>query len=250
MRPPVIPATVSLSITFLSLFVSTTGAAADAQLPAFDPLDFDGAATADNRYFPLAPGQRQLVASFAGSQETEFERSVINTLDSGPRIFGVNTITFVDQDFENDRLVEETRDFFAQDINGNVWYFGESVTNFIYDSSGNLVDTNKESSWLAGVNGSLPGQIMPADPVVGDAYFQEFSKANEAMDEGKVHAVGVTLQVGDRTYDDVLVVLETTTLDADAREFKYYAPGVGLVRIEEDLDTDLGNPELVFDLVR
>ena len=47
-------------------------------------------------------------------------------------------------------LVEETFDFYAQDTAGDVWHFGEDVTDYVYDADGNLIGTNSSSAWRAG----------------------------------------------------------------------------------------------------
>src|SRR5207244_5700176 len=62
---------------------------------------------------------------------------------------------------------EATTDWFAQDREGNVWYFGEATR--AYD--GGHVST--EGSWQAGVHGARPGIVMEADPRIADGYRQE-----------------------------------------------------------------------------
>ncbi|HSJ98569.1 MAG TPA: hypothetical protein VLC53_15955 [Myxococcota bacterium] len=199
-------------------------------------------APVDNPYFPLLDPRTRV---FEGGDE-RFELTV---LGPGPEILGVRTTTQRDRAFEDGLLVEETFDFFAQDAAGNVWYFGEDVTNYVYDDMGNLVGTNDESTWRAGVNDALPGFIMPADLTIGFNYYQEFAPDDDAIDDATTHAVGldVPLDIGDFT--DVLRVFETNALEPDAREFKYYAPGQGLILVEEGLDPDLENPDLVLSLV-
>jgi hypothetical protein len=69
------------------------------------------------------------------------------------------------------------------------------------------------------------------------------------MDQGTIFVAFIdtlTLEFG--TFENVLQILETTELEPDEREFKYYAPGVGLIFVEEDLDEEFANPELVFEL--
>ena len=160
--------------------------------------------------------------------------------------------TFIQQDreFEDGLLVEETFDYFAQDTLGNVWYLGEDVTKFEYDEDGNLIGETMEGAWKAGVNGAEPGFIMPADLTIGFNYFQEHAEADEALDQGTIFAFIAVLMLDIGTFENVLQVFETTELEPDAREFKYYAPGVGLILVEEDLDEDFENPELTFALTQ
>lgn len=168
----------------------------------------------------------------------------------GRVILGVQTTTQLDEALEDGLLVERTFDYYAQDIFGNVWYMGEDVTNFVYDEDDVLIDTNDDSAWIAGENGAFPGYIMPAIPEVGFAYFQEFAELDEALDEAMIFGTGLSLDVSGSIFEDVLQILETTMLDPDAREFKYYAPGVGLIRVEEDLDENFEDPGLVFNIVQ
>ena len=234
------------------LFFAASPCVSETGLPTFDPSDFAKSSTISgigNRYFPLVPGQQwRLEKSGNNKTSGQIDRSELTVMQDGPVILGVPTMTILDREFEAGRLKEETRDFFAQDQLGNVWYFGEAVMNYVYDASGNLIETNTDSAWLAGVEGAQPGFIMPADPKVGTAYFQEYSKSKQALDMGEIYSAGQSLSINGREFTDVLVVLETTPLDPESREFKYYAPGVGLIRIEEDLDANLQNPVAVFEL--
>jgi len=217
-------------------------------LPDFSTAEFDPAQPIDNPYFPMTGGRTYV---YRGSDEDGpvdeyFEHTNIGP---GPMIAGVHTFIQRDREFEDGLLVEETFDYFAQDTLGNVWYLGEDVTTFEYDEEGNQIGTNTEGAWRAGVNGAEPGFIMPAELTEGFNYFQEHAPADEAMDQGEIFVAFIatlTLEIG--TFNNVLQIFETTELEPDEREFKYYAPGVGLILVEEDLDEDLANPELVFAL--
>lgn len=219
-------------------------ATAEAVLPTFNANNFSGNPVITNTYFPVVEGQ---VRSFEGAPADE--EFIFAGLGAGPTILGVKTFTVRDRAFEEGRIVEDTFDYYAQDRSGNVWYFGEDVTNYIYDSSGNLIGTNSESSWRAGVNGALPGYIMPTSLQIGFNYFQEHAPADEALDEGTTVAVLDSFTVSGATYEDVLKVLETSELDKKARGTKYYAPGVGLIFEEEGLKPNLKNPVQTFALV-
>ncbi len=158
-------------------------------------------------------------------------------------ILGVQTRVVQDTEWVNGQLVEDTFDWFAQDTSGNVWYFGEDTTSF--DDEGNP-DTS--GSWEAGVDGARAGHIMLADPDPGDHYYQEFFPG-EAEDEAVVVALGLDVSTDLGDFSDVLQIYETTALEPDTREYKYYAPDLGLFLIEEDLDEDLANPEFTVELV-
>jgi hypothetical protein len=213
---------------------------ADPVLPNFSAAVFVPGAPVNNPYLPLIdPTTRVFVAAN--------ERFELTNLGSGPTILGVKATVQRDRAFEDGRLVEDTFDYFAQDTRGNVWYLGEDVTNYIYDASGTLIRTTNESAWRAGVHGAQPGFIMPTDPAVGFSYFQEFAPLDDAVDQALIVARGQTVSTRIARYMNVLQVLETNALEPDAREFKFYAPGVGLILAQEGLSPDLTRAELTFE---
>ena len=223
-------------------------------LPDFEAAEFTPGAPIDHPYFPLLDGRTRVYVSRENGEASRFELTVVGP---GPTILGVQTTNRRDRAFEDDRLVEDTFDYFAQDTAGNVWYLGEDVTNYIYDAQGNLIGTDSASSWRAGENfanptgdPAQPGFIMSASPSVGFEYFQEFAEDDEALDQAEEFAFVPQLSVAIGDFSNVLQVLETTQVEPDAREFKYYAPDTGLVLAEEGLDPSLENPEETFELVR
>ena len=233
-----------LPTTALALVLAAGAAAPATLLPDFDAARFVRGAEVDNKYFPLPPGRRAVLRA-RGVEDGEpiRERSELRVLRKpGPTILGVRATTQLDKSYEDGLLVEKTFDYFAQDTRGNVWYLGEDVTNFRYDDDGNLIGKDHESAWRAGRRGAKPGWIMPAKQVIGQKYFQEFARKDEALDKGQTHKIVRNLTVGGETYARVLRVLETNPFEPGDREFKYYAPGVGLVRIKEGLDGNLEEP--------
>ena len=120
-------------------------------------------------------------------------------------------------------VVEDTRDWYAQDRDGNVWYFGEETAEY---EDGKVVST--EGSWEAGVDGALPGIVMHAAPEVGDAYRQEFYEG-EAEDLAEVVRDGESATVPAGTFDDVVVIKEWNPLEPESIEEKSFAQGVGMV---------------------
>jgi hypothetical protein len=232
----------SLSLV-AALVLHATLAHAAPLLPVFSAADFVAGAPIDNPYFPLLDFKtRVFEGSGVEDGEVFTERFELTKVGDGPVILGVQTTAQRDRAFEDGVLVEDTFDYYAQDSDGNVWYFGEDVTNYHYDEDGHLIGTDTASSWRAGVNGALPGLIMPVDLALGLNYYQEYAPLDDALDEGTTSALGLTMD----GYTNVLRVLETTVVEPDARGFKYYAPGLGLIREDEGLDADLENPTLVL----
>jgi hypothetical protein len=195
---------------------------------AIDPADFQ--ATVDNPYFPLtALGPRV----FEGREtdpdtgeviELRVESTVLAETDV---IAGVEVTVVQVKDYENGELVESTLDYYAQHVDGTVYYFGERVDDY---ADGEVV--GHSGQWLAGEGDNLPGVFMPADPQPGDAFEQERAPGI-AEDESQVVATdqAVTTPAGEFTG-----CIRTQDYDplGDVTEFKYYCPGVGLVREESE----------------
>lgn len=231
-------------LAFTALALATAmPASAETVLPTFNAGNFSGNPVITNPYFPVVAGQ---VRCYEGAPADE--QFVFTGLGAGPTIMGIKTFTLQDDATEGGLLVERTFDYYAQDKSGNVWYFGEDVTNYIYDSNGNLIDTNSSSSWRGGVNGALPGYIMPKSLTVGFNYYQEHAPADDALDEGTTFAIVPSMTVNGQVYTNVIKVLETTDLDQHARGFKYYAAGVGLIKEEEAVRPNFKHPRQTFEL--
>ena len=231
----------------LASLVLALPAAAAPVLPAFDPAAFAPGTAIDNPYFPVLPGQSLAYGGTDADGVTE--RSVQSYAGAGKTLLGIPTTAVRDRETQDGVLVEETLDYYAQDLAGNVWYFGEDTTNYRYDEEGDFLGTDTDSAWLAGQNGAEPGYIMPSDPEVGFNYYQEFARADEALDQATIFALGQSVTIGLRAFEDVLVTFETTELEPDAAELKYYAPGLGQILVEEDVDQAFQNPELSLELV-
>jgi hypothetical protein len=218
-------------------------------LPYWGAQTFVSGAAIDNPYFPLTSSATNVfVGEYEEEGETFTESFELSNTGPGKTLLGVATWTQLDRAFEGDLLVEETNDYYAQDTDGNVWYFGEDVTNYVYDDDDMLVSTNDSSSWLAGINDALPGIIMAANPFLDFSYFQEFAVADDALDFATVTGVGLEVTIGIGTFTNVVQILEGSRLDPDFHEFKYYAPGIGLILAEEGLDANFENPTLVVEL--
>jgi hypothetical protein len=120
-------------------------------------------------------------------------------------------------------LIEDTFDWYAQDKVGNIWYLGENTAEF---ENGKLM--TRGGSFEAGVDGALPGIIMPADPEDGMKYRQEYYKG-EAEDNGEVLSTNEISQVPAGQFDNALLTKDTITIELNVLEFKLYAKGVGPV---------------------
>jgi hypothetical protein len=189
----------------------------------------------DNPYLPLLPGSRwRLKGRTADGREVD----TITVLGRTRQVMGVTTTVVRDVVRLEGSLAEKTWDWFAQDLRGNVWYFGEDTAEY---RGGEVV--SRAGAWEAGVNGALPGIVMPADPAVNDASRQEFARG-EAEDMGWVVQTGVRATVPFGSFDGVIRILEWSPLEPRIVAEKLYAPGVGFLA-EEALSGGLERFELV-----
>jgi hypothetical protein len=186
----------------------------------------------NNPYFPLKPGTTFIYKSADGSEVVR-----TSVMHQTKQVLGVTCIVVQDRSFIDGKLEERTLDYFAQDKQGNVWYFGEDAKNF---DKGHFLNT--DGSWLAGVNGASPGIVMEAAPRVGDRYSQE-NAPGIAEDGAKVISNDSGAQVPFGSFHHVLVTAETTPLEPGFLERKFYVKGVGLV-LSVDLNTG-GQEQLV-----
>jgi hypothetical protein len=186
--------------------------------PVIDPANFVRGVT--NPYFPLPPGTKFI---YEGNTSDGFERDEFFVTRNTRVILGVTCVEVHDSVFTDGELTEDTLDWFAQDRDGNVWYFGEN-THELVDG---LISTI-EGSFIAGQDGAKPGIIMKAHPMVGDFYQQEFSLGN-AEDFAETVALNESVTVPAGAFSSCLKSAETTPLEPDLLEYKYYAPNVGNV---------------------
>ena len=185
------------------------------------------ATTGRNPYFILVPGHR---LELEGEEKDTVTHLTITVLADTLTVDGVQTRVVEERETEDGELVEVSRNYFAHcPENGSVFYFGEDVDNY----ENGVVD-NHDGSWRAGVDGARAGVIMPGLNLVGARYFQEIAP-DLALDRAETVSVTETLSTPAGDFVDVLKTRETTPLERGVKEFKYYAPGVGLIR-DEHLD--------------
>ena len=191
-----------------------------AYAPPIDPSRFrspQAAAMNPNPLFPLVPGT---IWVYTGGGET----ITVTVTGQTKVIQGVACIVVHDVVVAGGQLVEDTLDYYAQDVGGSVWYFGELSQSF---ENGELVDI--EGSFTAGVNGAKAGVVMEAAPAVGDVYRQEFALGG-AEDAGEILDVAASETVPAASCTGTcLVTRDFTPLEPGHVEHKYYKPGVGQI---------------------
>jgi hypothetical protein len=175
---------------------------------------------------PLTPGTTFVYADQAGTGNI---RNTVTVTHNTKVILGVTCVEVHDLVYTGNVLTEDTLDWYAEDTAGNVWYFGENSK----ELDGSLV-TSIEGSWIGGIDGAKPGVIMKDSPQVGDFYRQEFQLGN-AEDMAEVAALDETVTVSLGTYQHCVKTTETSPLEPDALEHKFYARGVGTLLVVDEV---------------
>ena len=205
--------------------------------PVINPADFVnplaiGDTVAANTFMPLVPG-------FTRIYKAGDETVTVTVTEETIEIMGVTCIVVRDTVEEDGELIEDTDDWFAQDIHGNVWYFGEISKNY---EDGMLA--NLDGSWKAGADGAKAGIVMKAAPEVGQVYRQEWALA-EAEDMGEVLSQSASESTPAASCNgDCLLTRDFTPLEPEVNENKYYAPGIGVI-VAFDVEEPEDREELV-----
>ena len=165
-----------------------------------------------NRWFPLEPGSRYV---YTGIKDGQRSREVLTVTHRTVTIAGKPCAVIDDRLFLAGRLGERTTDWYTQDAQGNVWYYGEQTATL--DRRGHVTSTS--GTWRAGVAGAQPGIYMPARPRVGQSGRQEYYKG-EAEDHFKV------LSLLGR---NALLTQEWSPLEPGVIDHKLYVLGIGVV---------------------
>lgn len=198
----------------------------------FEDLDrskFERPTKIDNRYLPLKPGLQLVYKGHTLDGKKRVPHGVVFTVTDLTKVIdGVRTVVCYDRDYEANTLVEPELIFFAQDNDGNVWHFGQ------YREMYTETEFVGGQAWLAGSEGARAGIMMKAQPRLGaPSYSEGYAPAPfNWTDRAKVERVGQKVCVPAGCYEDVLVTVEFSKEEGPrAQQVKYYAPGIGSVRV-------------------
>jgi hypothetical protein len=195
------------SLLTAGVVAALTCASAHAAQPAF-------VRNVTNPWFPLEPGT---VFVYTGEKDGIHGRELVTVTHNTKVIRGVRCIAVADRLYLRGHLAERTTDWYAQDAQGTVWYFGEDTAEL--NAAGKV--TSREGTWQAGVDGARAGIFMPARPHVGQSFRQEYLKGH-AEDHFQV------IRLSRRS----LLTKEWTPLEPDTLDHKLYRRGTGLVTEE------------------
>ena len=212
-------ATSLATVAMLSLMLASADAKKDPVWnPVINPADF--VSSVDNQYFPLVVGR---TLKYRSETKDGVQTLDIEVPGTTKVVMGVTTTVMIEREKLDGVTVEVSENWFAQDKNGDVWYFGEFSQKYE-----NGAPAGTEGSWEAGVDDAKPGIIMRGDPQPGDAYFQEFAP-DVAQDQAQVKSTRLTTTVLQGSHSGVVETREWSALEPNSHEKKFYAPGIGLI---------------------
>jgi len=183
--------------------------------------------TGRNPFFILEPNYQLVLATSPDADEEA--NLTITVLNETKEVNGTETRVVEERETSGGELTEVSRNFFAVcEETNSIFYFGEEVDEY---ENGRVASHG--GAWLAGEGENRPGIIMPGTVLLGSRYYQEIAP-NVAMDRAETVNMGTTIQTPAGVFTDTLITQETTALEPDELELKYYAAGIGLLQ-EEDL---------------
>lgn len=225
----IINAAATISLTELSIVTPSTVLAQNESSTWKSTFDLEGCdftTIGANTYFILEPGYILVLENQEG-EENEQLQLVITVLNETKIVNGTETRVVEERETESGELVEVSRNYFAVCKPSNdIYYFGEEVDNY---EDGEIA--SHEGAWQAGIDAARAGIIMPGKLEVGFKHYQEIAPGI-AEDRAEIVSLNNTLDTAAGEFVNVLKTEETNPLNPDEREFKYYAPGIGLIQDE------------------
>lgn len=205
----------------------------DSKTPAkkfeeFDARTFGRPTEIDNEWLPMKPGTRFIYEGTTVEDDGTAvpHKIVVTVTDLTKVIGGIQTVVSWDEDYSDGELVEAELAFFAQDNDGNVWRMGEYPEEY---EDGKFIAA---PAWIHGFEDARAGIDMKADPQPQTpSYSQGWGPAVNWTDRGQVDRVGQKTCVPLDCYEGVVVIAESSEGEPDAQQLKYYARGVGNVRV-------------------
>ena len=205
---------------------SPAGSATDTFPQASEPANLNPAnftTQIDNPYWPMPVGATWHV--HVSNPQGESLRETITVTDRTKRIAdGVTARVVRDVVYDHGRPREITDDWYAQDKDGNIWYFGENTTSIDLETG----KRDSSGSFEAGARGADAGIAMPAHPYAGQTYREEYY-VGHAEDRSRVLALNQQAEVPFGHFGDMLLTEDYTPIEPDVLELKFYAKGIGQV---------------------
>lgn len=199
------------------------------QFEEFDRNNFEQSTKIDNKWFPLTPGTQYVYKGFTQEEKKRVPHRLVFVVTNMTKIInGVRALVIWEMDYKAGKLAEQELVFFAQDKDRNVWHLGQLSET--YDEK----EFVGARAFLVGTDGARAGIFVQGEPRPGTpSYSQGFAPPPfNWTDRGRVDQVGQKTCVPTGCYNDIVVIAETSDAEGpQAEQLKYYAPGVGVVRV-------------------
>lgn len=220
-----------MKLTVIGFFGLGIAALAIASHPVAQKPKFSHPTRITNRHLPLGKLHRDVLEGIDHGHKVRVVRTSLpgaHALYVGGKRVAAKVVE--DKEFKDGKLTEITRDYFAQSDEGSVYYLGEDVDQY---RDGQIVA--HDGAWLSDKNGAKAAVVMPAHLKVGSRFRSEDAPKN-TREVDLVVSTSETVKVPAGVFKRCIKIREVAS-DGDV-EFKYYAPGIGVVR-ESDKDVDL-----------
>ncbi len=202
-------------------------------VPTPSPVRSDFVARVDNPWFPLSPGTRWVYRRYT----TVDTQTLVATVLAAPHeVGGVATTAVRWQWRRTDRRTTTVAvRWYAQDLAGNVWWFGQHVAR-----ASPRLDELATRSWRAGRAGARAGLLVAAHPRVGDGYANGY-RPGVVERRSTVVSLDSTVAVPRRTYRGTLMTRDLSGIAVHRLVQSFFASGVGLVAQQtlESVPSDL-----------
>lgn len=204
---------------------------------AFDPCNFNN--EIDNPYLPLSKHVGKTL-TFVGTSTEEGKsvdiKELWNVRSETVDIADVETLVVVVQEYEDDELVQEALQYYAQGKDGTVYNFGEDVM----DYEGGVAVENDDESWTVGDDTAVPSIAMPATPATGAGFaYHSVDVPGIAHEVNEVKSLRETVHVEYGLFHNVLKVNDYD-FDEGKTSQEFYAPDVGLIKeVDGDEEAEL-----------
>lgn len=193
-----------------------------------NPKDFDRSENIDHPWWPMKPGMQSTFEGYAEEDGKRMKHRIVFTVTDLVKVIGgVRARVIYDVDYSRGKLAEQELTFFAQDKVGNIWHLGQYREVYEDEFVGGRI-------WhVDNPAGAKAGIMMPANPKMGSLSFSQgyAPPPFNWTDRGRVYQTGQKNKVAAGSYSDVLVIEEFDSEHVGAFQLKYYAPGVGNIRV-------------------
>lgn len=199
-------------------------------LMEIDPRKFSRSTVVDNKWMPLTPGKQLVYEGHTIEDRKRIPHRVVYTVTDLVKVInGIPVVVIYDLDISNGQLEEQELTFFAQDDEGNVWHLGQIRETF------DEQEFVGGRAWMVGhMEGAKAGIMMPANPREGTPSYSEgyAPPPFNWTDRGRIRKFGEKATSPAGNFDNLMLVEEWSEEEVGASQLKYYAQGIGTVRVD------------------